>query len=1652
MDDGNVDSVNTSSANLQGLFTDFCAAHDAYVLTLTDGDAIETSVTYYDEVFNKYRSTMRQVRTFMASPEQATEPQHPHSDSAVTSSLVQALNLPRLEIAKFSGDVRDYHTFMTVFKQCVESVTTDGHTRLSQLLYHTKGEAYNAIKSCLGEGGDAGYALAMKRLRTRFGSPHVICETVMSDLKRHPDAHTAADLRQFADELTTASDVLKEHSMYAEIDTQNFILSMCMKLQLRVRYKWRNRAADKLHDTEAYPRFCDFVAFVARQADVLNDPVYGGDALFDSNQKHSRTPSAPSTRKVSSYTTTAKRTMCMLCDKDHRLFRCPDFMNRTLGERISYVTDNKLCNVCLSQGHVTNDCIVKYKCPVTDCNAKHSKLIHVDTTSSNCGNTSVGLNVNCHSSVLMPVLPITVNGVYNTHALLDTGSSHSFCSGRLKNELRLSGPKMKFDLNTLSSTAQVESQMVEFEVASRFNSRTTSMNNVRVIDSIPVQTASCDVSNYPHLEGLHCPGDVQVDILIGQDYPALLKPIDVRSGREDEPFAVLSTLGWTLNGPVPSILPHKRVTSHLVSSALIEQKLDKLWQMECIEDGNSLSPLDVRVLELWDKECAVVDDHFQLPIPWKNPDAMLPNNLFLAESRLKSLKKSLDRKNITQQYDTEICKLLSSGYAEPVPDNVMTRRCFYIPHHAVAKHHDKIRVVFDCASKCNDISLNNLCLQGPNLTSKIFDILIRFRQFLYAVTADITAMYNQVRIPPSDRDALRFLWTDGGVIKHYRMTSHLFGGVWCSSSSAYALNKTADLTPNPQIKDIITKSFYVDDLLWSTSSIDAAKLQMPNVKSVLSQRGFQLTKFVATHDDMLSGISPDSRLRNEDQKILCHSDKALGVGWCLTTDSLYVKHNLRPVSTKAEMLSSLASVFDPLGLVVPLHLIGKVIFQDTTDLKLSWDSKLPDDLISRWNQWIVSMGKISSLTIDRCLIPISFQDSYYELHAFCDASQRAYGCAIYIRCSNKEGKIHTALVCSKSRLCPRRAVTIPRLELQAAVLAVKLESSLRKAFSVSMPTSYFWSDSAIALAYIKNESKRFHTFVCNRVATIRNVSNPDQWHHVPGNQNPADLASRGVQLKALDTQLWHKGPAFSRLHKDAWPVHTILTDVPEDNPEVKKMKTVVLCIDASVHPIDKLCNYFSSWHKVKRAVAWLLKIRTFLRTRPDRHIDQLSVDDVLAAETIIFKHVQQIYFKKDIALLTSGMKLVGQSPLKKLDPILNHDGVLVAGGRLAHSTLPDAMKYPIILPYDHILSTLLIRDIHARCHLGREWILSLTRKKYWIIKGRSLVYKVVSDCITCKRLFSKTCVQKMANLPEPRVNFDKNAFDNVSVDCFGPFHVKRGRREYKRYGCIFTCLNIRAIHIEKLDDLECDTYINSMRRFIARRGKPSKMFSDNGTNFTSAEAELRRAVKQLDIKAIEKYCTFQEIEWFFHPPTASHMNGACERMIRTVRKVLTGMLTDKCRLTDDILNTLFAEVEGIINHRPLTKVSDDVADDRALTPSHLLMVRSSPQISPGNFTQGDMYRRRWRYTQHLADVFWRRYLNEYLPELQRRNKWQNMKRNLKVGDLVLIMHENTPRRLWPLGLVVLCQEGRDGMVRSARVKTQSTELVRPISKLILLEA
>ena len=751
MDDRDVDSLNKTLSDLATLFDDFDRAQDSYVSSLEDSDRIEAAELYYDNVCALYRHSKRHCISFLTGDTGPTENKNKHGvTTEETSSLVQALNLPRVEIMSFEGNPREYTAFITLFTNSVESATSDGQTRLTQLLHHTTGRARKSITPCIMEGGDAGYKSALKKLHDRFGSSHIICESVLSDLNSSGDVKTAVDIRNLADSLDSAALILKKHGKYTEVDTQNFILKICMKLKPQLRYKWRERATTHLADKDSYPTFQDFVDFIERHAHIYNDPIYGGDALQEPGRR------SVATRNTSSFTAVADRKQCIVCNNDHKLLLCKKFRSFSVTDRIKIVIDHKLCKICLANNHSTAMCKSNYRCNVEHCEGKHSKLIHDNVSVSN-NHCLTSLSVRSHNAILMPIVEVIVNYTYHTHALLDTGSSDSFCTKRMASALSLSGPSTTYSLNTLNTTGEQTSPMVHFNVASRSTHNSLVMKNIRVINSIPTQSASCDVTRYPHLTGMYCPGDVTVDLLIGQDFPAVLRPLDVKCGRPDEPFAVLSILGWTLNGPVASQATSRRVISHFVSSMEIEKKLDRLWEMENYDDQHCFSPDDARVKKLWDKECRVVDGHFELPVPWRDPTLSLPDNLYLSQSRLCNLLKSLKKKKMLSQYETEIEKMISNGYAEPVPDDVMCAdRCFYLPHHAVRKNEDKIRIVFDCASKCRGVSLNSLCLQGPDLSCKLFDVLIRFREFPFALMADITAMYNQIKIPTRDRDALRF--------------------------------------------------------------------------------------------------------------------------------------------------------------------------------------------------------------------------------------------------------------------------------------------------------------------------------------------------------------------------------------------------------------------------------------------------------------------------------------------------------------------------------------------------------------------------------------------------------------------------------------------------------------------------------------------------------------------------------------------------------------------------------------------------------------------------------------------------------------------------------------------------------------------------------
>lgn len=311
----------------------------------------------------------------------------------------------------------------------------------------------------------------------------------------------------------------------------------------------------------------------------------------------------------------------------------------------------------------------------------------------------------------------------------------------------------------------------------------------------------------------------------------------------------------------------------------------------------------------------------------------------------------------------------------------------------------------------------------------------------------------------------------------------------------------------------------------------------------------------------------------------------------------------------------------------------------------------------------------------------------------------------------------------------------------------------------------------------------------------------------------------------------------------------------------------------------------------------------------------------------------------------------------------------------------------------------------------------------------------------------------MADLPKDRVT-PAPPFTFTGVDYFGSYIVKDGRKEVKRYGALFTCLASRAVHIEISNSLDADSLIiQALRRFIARRGTVKMIRSDNGTNFVGAEAELREAIKEMDHERIKDKLRKTEVEWVFNPPAASNFGGVWERQIRTTRKVLSGLLTEHGqRLDDESLRTLMCEVEAVVNSRPLTFISSDPDDLEPLTPNHLLTNKPTVVLPPpGNFQREDVYmKRRWRRVQYLTNLFWSRWKTEYLTTLQQRQKWQRPKRNLVVGDVILIKEDNAPRNSWSMGIVEETEQDKQGLVRAVEVRTKTSRLRRPINKLVLL--
>ena len=577
------------------------------------------------------------------------------------------------------------------------------------------------------------------------------------------------------------------------------------------------------------------------------------------------------------------------------------------------------------------------------------------------------------------------------------------------------------------------------------------------------------------------------------------------------------------------------------------------------------------------------------------------------------------------------------------------------------------------------------------------------------------------------------------------------------------------------------------------------------------------------------------------------------------------------------------------------------------------------------------------------------------------------------------------------------------------------------------------------LGYLSNTATRFKTFVAHRVEIIHQLTKDSEWNYVPSAINPADLASRGIQpTESEKLQTWLNGPEF--LRDEGCYTNKFLAPKVELDLELKTTAATT-----TVSATDVLLSRHSSYHRLCRAVAWIRKVGLSLLKKPTSR--NLTVADIQAAERAVVRYCQQAEFSHEIKQVLRGEPLPQGCPLIGLDPIVDNDGLLRVGGRIANTTA-DIDVHPIVLPKHHV-TELIIREIHERnAHAGTNHTLSLLRRRFFPLKGYGLVRQVIGKCVLCKKRHGRAQEQKMAELPRARVEVDQPPFTNTGIDYFGPISVKYRRGAVKRWGCLFTCMVTRAVHIEVAHELSADSFLMAFHRFVARRGKPSVVYSDNGSNFTAAEKELQEEVAALNNERVEHDMLIEAIEWHFIPPYAPHMGGVWERIVRSVKTTLHALVTDRL-LTDEELLSYLAEVEKVLNDRPLTKMGSDPRDNVPITPSDLLLLRgnsSCPAIAADN-----PLRKRWATVQELANRFYERFTREYLPTLQGRSKWVKERPQLRVGDVVLAMDDDTKRGKWPLGLVVETVESHDGRVRSARVKTSSNVRLRPADRLVFLE-
>lgn len=1614
-----------------------------------------------EEIYINYKSDLKTKMTELS-------PVTPTTALPENKKTTPELKLPTINIPQFSGKYTEWPSFHDLFNSIIHTnKSIDDVQKLHYLKSSLSGEAEQLLRTITVTSQN--YNEAWEILKNRYNNKRYISNSIFKKLFsiKNITTESAYQIKYLLDTTVECLSSLRNLGLPIKTWDAIMIYITVSKLDTESHRLWEQHIASEKDEFPSFDTLKDFLETRFRSLEMI---------------EHTTKP----TRTKAFHTSIEPTNIsCAFCKENHYIYQCKQFAKLQYKERHSFVQDNNLCFNCLIPNHSSNKCMRKTSCRV--CHKKHHSLLHPEkrdeSVRENCHKDS-SQNIVSHfvhqpGQILLATALVDVTSrqgqkhVYR--ALIDQGSQASFVTEDIVQTLGLKKIRINGVVSGLSEGKQLHTKyMVEVQLQSRHNTTFTIPVKAYILKSITtyLPQQSITISNWPELEHMTLADPKyntpdQVHLLLGADVYS--KIIEV--GLIKSPSGIIAQktqLGWILSGDTSNTQPVKQNKIISMHVCVCENDLlRKFWEVEneVLTCERKLSRDEQRCEDIYNKTTVRTESgRYKVNLPFKEnvetPVEKCGNTKEIAISRFLQLERKLEQKpKMKEEYTKVIKEYEELGHMALTNED--DTNLIFLPHHAVIredKDTTKLRVVFDASAKgSKGQSLNDTLLTGPVIQDDLRTLITKWRQHKIALISDITKMYRQILVQEKDTYYQCIVWRDNPKenCRFYRLLTVTFGTACAPYLAVRTLMKAAEDESDkyPEAAEIVKTSFYMDDLMTGASTEKQAIEIYEQVNKLLESAGFILQKWSSNSDNLLQIIQQNKEHTQPFEIKLDKIIKILGVAWDRNDDQFKISVNLpEPVKpiTKRRVLSDVARLFDPFGWLAPVIIKAKVIIQKLWLCSSDWDEEIPSDLLEEWLIFRQQLLTLQNLKIDRWIHTHPDNDKI-ELVGFADASTAAYAAVLYVRVI-QGNEVYVTILESKTKVAPLKQISIARLELCAAVLLAKLLAETSKKLKIPSNQIYAYTDSTIVLAWIQSQPIRWQTFVANRITEIQTRLDNDRWNHVASAENPADIASRGIEPSELQVaELWWNGPHWMRNPN----IHINKIQVPETTLEERKQQTKVFHNNTE----ESILNRFSSFKKMIRVLTYCRRFLNLKENKENRNkmSTYLTAEEMKTTLGACIKTTQETEFAEELEDLKTKGKVKRSSKLITLTPYIDDKGLLRVGGRLQSANISQNYKHPIIIPKNTHLGDLLIRDAHERVmHGGTALTINYLKSKYWIIGLKQSVKKYLSKCVTCTRYNARTQQPIMGELPSVRVTPGR-AFECCGVDFAGPIQMRvskgRGQKSYKGYISLFVCMKTKAIHLEAVSDLTTPGFIAAFRRFVSRRGHCAEMWSDNGLNFVGAANELTKMLNQSMTNVLKEIAEMLEndgTKWHFIPPKSPNFGGLWESGVKSVKAHLMKTIGNST-LTFEEFSTVLCQIEAVLNSRPISSLSDDPNDTSPLTPSHFLV--GEPLIvipEPNNISDTISPLQRWKLTQRMTKCFWNRWSKEYLNTLQQKHKWHTKVDAPKVGDLVVIKETDLPPAKWLLGRITQLHPGPDDQVRVVSLKCRGSTLKRPVSKLILL--